>query len=238
MTGAPGVVEKLGKLCAPLLLRYPTLHLDGPTLRGTLPVEFENRELDRFAVEIDLTPVVEGNLPKVREVGGRIPWLLDRHVDSHGVACVCLPQDFLLRHTGHFDLSLFVEGPVRDFFIGQALVERGVAWPHGEWAHGEQAYKDWLDEFIRDATGEQLAAYLRTLSKYEMKGHLPCPCGSGQRIRNCHLQFLMLLRKMITPKGARDIIAGITQRVAESQASASSLLARGVAHGLPTRRRK
>lgn len=201
-----GVMDEIHNKLHSLVERYPTLHIVGNELiRGSLPIEEAGSELDRFSVEIDFSPLQQGLLPKVSETGGRIPHHEDRHINvKDGTACVCLPEDYFLRHAGPFDPVTFLDGPVRDFFIGQALVARGDPWPYGEWKHGDAGRGDWLSEFFESLSQIEIKAYLDLLSLKELKGHFICPCGSSRRIRNCHLQFIKLLRKMIPPNKAEE----------------------------------
>lgn len=188
-------------------------------VRGTLPLEHGGEELDHFSIEVDLSPVRAGDLPIVREVGGRIPWTKDRHVNEDGSACVCLPEDYLQKHPGAFDLGEFLSGPVTSFFIGQALVDRGHEWPHGEWAHGEQGTGAWLQEFLESLTPKQLRDYLVVLADAEPKGHCWCPCGRRLRLSGCHLAFIRLLRRHISVEQARKHLeAGPRQRPAGRRA--------------------
>ncbi len=200
--------EILDKLRLLIVIRFPTLHLiEDRYLRGSYPVEEAGNELDRFSIEVDFDPLNQEQMPKVRETGGRIPWREDCHVNKDGTACVCLPEDYFFKYPGRFDPLIFLEGPVRDYFIGQALVARGDPWPHGEWQHGNVGRTDWFTEFIEGLSPIQMKAYLEILSLKELKGHITCPCGSLQRIRNCHLPFLKLLRIAISSSTARKILS-------------------------------
>jgi hypothetical protein len=203
----------LARVREALAVQYPMLHLVGgavvPRLRGSIAITDETRELTWFAVEIDLAPVTTGGLPTVRETGGRIPWIIDRHVLPDGSACVCLPADYFLRHPGPFDLLAFLDGPVRGYFVGQALVEQGEPWPQGEWRHGTAGRDDWFKEFLDGLSAQQWSAYLETLAVRELKGHLTCPCGSGRRVRHCHLPLLRLLGRAISPESARELLGRV-----------------------------
>jgi hypothetical protein len=190
---------------------FPALHLDAgggrPLARGTLTIDDAGREVDRFLVEIDFGPLAAGELPKVWETEGRIPRTAKRHVNAEdGSACVCLPEDYFLRHPGRFDVVTFLEGPVRDFFVGQAIVERGGAWPHGEWGHGGAGKEEWAKGFIDSLPAGQFGAYVNVMAMKELKGHIGCPCGSGRRARDCHLELLRLLRAQVSRATAMDMI--------------------------------
>lgn len=208
LAASRGVMDKIRNKLRSLVERYPTMQVIGDELiRGSLPIEEAGNELDRFSVEIDFNPLRQWQLPKVRETGGRIPHHEDRHINvKDGTACVCLPEEYFLRHPGPFDPFIFLDGPVRDFFIGQALVARGDPWQHGEWKHGDNGRKDWLDEFLKKQSPVELKAYLESLAHKELKGHHLCPCGSHKKNRNCHLPLLNLLRIIISPIVARKFI--------------------------------
>lgn len=188
--------------------RFPNLHvIDGRYVRGSLGIVWEDKELDRFSIEIDLKPLSEGALPQVYETGGRIPRKADFHInEKDGSACVCLPEEYLLKNPGRFELLSFLEGPVYDFFVGQALVARGDPWPHGEWNHGSDGRNNWLTEFIKALPKEKLKAYLQILELRELKGHHVCPCGSQKRLRDCHLAFLKRLRTIIPVDKAKQLL--------------------------------
>jgi hypothetical protein len=211
MPGRNRLSADLSSLQSQLASRFPTLRLvtgDGRVvIRGMLLIEHEGRELDRFAVEIDLSQAGPATLPVVREVAGRIPRHVDRHVNADGSACVCLPEDYFSRNPGKLDAIAFVEGPVRDFFIGQALVERGDPWPHGEWGHGPAGLTEWLQAFSRSLTDDQRRAYASTFLIRKLRGHVPCPCGGGRKLRDCHMDLLMRLRAALPPERALQLLA-------------------------------
>jgi hypothetical protein len=178
---------------------YPQLHpeIRGEETRisGTFPIREGNTEVDRFIISMDLPSTYPDSLPAVREVGGRIPHTLDRHViPSSGVACVMVPdQRWELWPVGA-SLLAFVDGPLRNFFIGQALVERGEPWPFNEWAHGFQGRLDYYKSLIGTDDLRSICIYLDYLGKHKVKGHWDCPCLSGRRMRDCHYSLVKELR--------------------------------------------
>ena len=206
----PGFDVDLARLERELATQFPNLHLveEGgrPLIRGSLCWISNSQELARFSVLIDLEPLERRQLPVVREIGGRIPWTKNRHVNDDGSACVCLPDDYLLNNPGPFDVMTFLKGPILSFFAAQALVERGEPWPFGEWGHGDEGRVDWLKGFLASLSPTQWRAYLSLLAIPALKGHHPCPCGSGLRLRACHRLFVERLRSSVTPRAARKLI--------------------------------
>jgi hypothetical protein len=164
-------------------------------LRGSYVVRDGGAVLGRYQVEIRFPPNYPRDLPIVEEIGGRIPRISDRHISSDGTACLLVPEEWLL--AGDQSFRAFLDGPMKNFFLGQLLVEIGKPWPFGERQHGYegliQAYMEVLG--ISDAT--RVIAYFDCLRKKAIRGHHDCPCGSNKRLRYCHRTELQELAKRI-----------------------------------------
>jgi hypothetical protein len=187
--------------------RYPDLRLtieNGTLLfRGSFPVLYEGQVLDRFLIEISFPQGIT-KLPIVREIGGRIPKTVHRHVFTSGALCTEVPELTMLR--GNYSLLSYLDGPVRNYFIGQALVERGEPWPFGEWAHGKTGLLEAYGEILGVAGEREIRRYLDYLVHKKIKGHWACPCGSGKRLRECHADHLRELQHRIAPRIARQAL--------------------------------
>lgn len=191
---------------------YPNLVLrvvDGTAvIFGMFPVLDGNAVLDRFAVQVIFPDNYPDELPTVCEVGGRLPWLLDRHVNLNGTACLLVPDEWFICAEDQ-SFGAFMAGPVRNYFLGQALVEAGHPWPFGERKHGYaglvQAYEELLGVEGRDA----IFRYLGYLRRPDIKGHWGCPCGSGETLRRCHLEMLRTLQEKISPRNAATMLERI-----------------------------
>jgi len=193
-----------------LAAAFPTLHVaekEGKKhIRGSFPVMFEGKVLDRFSIDIKLELSGPNDLPVVREINGRIPWNIDRHVNDDGTACVCLPEDYFLKHPGRLDVLTFLQDPIHQYFLGQALVERGDPWPQGEWGHGSTGQKEFYLKLIGSDDPGVVTRYLDYLGRPKLKGHWVCPCGNGKKIRDCHRNNLNELRNKITVTSAKQML--------------------------------
>jgi len=182
---------------------YPELRLviadDTVFLRGSFTIEEDGETLDRYLVEIQFPDDYADSIPILREVGGRIPWTADRHVSNNplpGEACIIVPEEWLLRPDKD-SIRSFLSGPVRNFFIGQNLVEQGKPWPFGERDHGIKGLYQAYGELIGVSDPETVRRYLDLLSRDPIKRHWDCPCGNGKRLRDCHLELIRELQKKI-----------------------------------------
>lgn len=187
--------------------KYPDLRLvmdgDRPVLRGSFPVMHDGEVLDRFSIKITF-PNGIAKPPVIREIGGRIPQMTDRHVYDGGAICTEVPELTLLR--GKYSLVSYLDGPVRNYFLGQMLVERGEPWPFGEWAHGKPGLLQAYGEILGVNEEPAIRRFLDCLSHKKVKGHWDCPCGSGKRIRDCHVATLRRLHESIPPPIARQAL--------------------------------
>ena len=183
---------------------YPNLHfykINGIVqIRGSFLLQHEGKELDRYLIEILIPSDYPRSIPVVREIGDRIPKIPDRHMNEKGDACLFLAEERWEAWPIGSSFTDFLQGPVHNFFLGQSLVERGEQWPFGSWGHGAVGIKEYYSRLLGTEDSQIILSYLSILSKKEIKGHWYCPCGSGKRLRNCHLSFLVDLSKKIPPE--------------------------------------
>jgi len=179
-------------------------------IAGTFPLVYEGETVDRYEIELRLPPDFPDSIPTVRETGGRIPRNDDRHVSANGDACPIVPEEWLLRPDCDSVVS-FLNGPVRNFLLGQSLVEEGQPWPFGERPHGPDGLFQAYGEMLGTNDHSVIWRYLECLSRERIKGHWDCPCGSGKRLRNCHLAELRALREQVPARVAKRALMRITQ---------------------------
>lgn len=189
---------------------HPTLHLevsdDAVCVWGGYRLHDGSVEIAVYDLEIDLPVDYPNSPPAVREVGGRIPRVPDRHVNADGTLCLGVPESVWLACPNGFQLDDFLSGPVRGFLLGDALVALGHPWPSGEYAHGS----DGICEFYVGLIGTCDPSALRLLAVYLgkpwLKGHLRCPCGSGEPLRRCHLDTVRPLLGRLPPRLVQESI--------------------------------
>lgn len=178
-----------------LRANHPTLHAfvedDECWVRGTLSVS--DAVQDWYQLEILLPPEYPEQLPKVWEVGGRIPRHVDRHVFRDGALCLGAPLGLWLPLDGDFSITTVVDGPLRSFLIGNSLVEQGEPWPHGELLHGRPGLLQQVCELVGSENPVDAALLLLDVANEELRGHSPCPCGSGKKFSKCHRDLVRRL---------------------------------------------
>lgn len=191
--------------------KYPDLrsvtHDGKQVFRGSFPIIHENEDIDRFLIEIRF-PDGFTKLPRVYEIGGRVPRTMERHVFPGGHICAEVPELTILR--GYSFVS-YLDGPVRNYFIGQGLVEKGQPWPFKEWAHGKAGLLEAYGELLGLSEEAEIRRYLDCLGHKKIKEHWPCPCGSRNQIRQCHAVDLKRLQETFPSRIAQEALKRLNQ---------------------------
>jgi len=188
---------------------YPNLHFypekDRVFIRGSFPIIYDGKILDRYLIEVELLPDYPESIPIVRETGGRIPKTLDHHINiPAGDICLFFPDERWKIYPPNSTFLDFLNGPVRNYFIGESLVELGQPWPFGQWSHDAEGIIEYYSNLLGTQDLAVILKYLEYLSKPRLKGHWDCPCGSGERLRNCHFNELIDLSAKISPEIAKQ----------------------------------
>ena len=163
--------------------------------------------MDCYRIEVVLASDHPHAPPVVYETGYRIPRVSDRHVNQGvnvGSLCLGVPEEIWGFVSSGLDIGTFLDGPVRSFLVGNSLVERGEPWPSGEWAHGAAGICRFYEQQIGIGDPEGVRRLLEYLERPRIKGHWPCPCGSGAKLRNCHMRPVLELQKRLPQKGVRE----------------------------------
>jgi hypothetical protein len=183
---------------------YPNLHLVPPftaqhaTVRGTLAIAHDGREVDSFSLEVQVPSEFPRCWPRIWEVGGRIPRTLERHVyPSDGSLCILLPEEAYFTLPRTLTVTQYLDGPVRNYLIGQCSVEVGRGWPWGERSHGIQGIEEFYQEILGTPDRITIATFIVLILEGRFKGHWPCPCGSGKPIRRCHKDVIYSIKERI-----------------------------------------
>jgi hypothetical protein len=193
-------------LKAELKKKYPDLRVivqgDLVFLIGSFPILHDGIELDRFQIMVQIAGNFPESIPIVRETGGRVPNSPDWHTYDKGALCVMVPEEWLANPESG-SIMAFLDGPVRNYFLGHTLAESGLQRPMGERSHGSRGLLEAYGEMVGSAEPISIRKYLAFLSKDRVKGHWDCPCGSGNKLRKCHMNHFLNLQKKISSKIAR-----------------------------------
>ena len=198
--------DLLDKMKVEVQAAYTNLHFypesDRVIVRGTFPIIDSGEELDRYSIDIVLLAEYPDAIPLVWETGGKIPRDIDHHINKGCEACLFIPDERWKVYPPGMSFLEFLNGPVRNFFLGQSIFRRTAKWPFGQRSHGTAGIQEYYGELLVTNDTTVILGYLECLSRSMLKGHWSCPCKSGMRIRDCHRDQIHELRAKIPPEVA------------------------------------
>ena len=179
-------------------LRDISLQNQKTVIRGPLSFEasFDGFPVitDCFDIELVIPDAYPEVLPVVREIGGRINQRY-KHLNQDGTLCLATPIEKRLFFLEKESLLGFVNNLVIPYLYGYCYWKKHGQHPFGERAHGVEG----IIEYYRDDLGlgnhVNILAMLAFLFEYGYRGHLPCPCKSGLKVRECHSEVLLQLHR-------------------------------------------
>jgi hypothetical protein len=196
---------------AGLLAQYSGLRVQ-PQMNGTLILAgkfqfnacYKGKAIsDAYAIQIEVPDHFPTDLPRVKEVGGRIPPEFHHYPD--GTLCLGSPIRLALDLGREANLPRFVERFVLPYLYGFSHREQFGSLPFDELKHGHEGIVQDLERMLQ-ATGERTCLDLLRLAGCERRkaNRQLCPCGSGRRVGKCHNRILNRLRRQMGRLACRD----------------------------------
>jgi len=194
---------------------YPDFWLDiskqSVSVRGSFPATADNKIIGRFKVLIEFPENYPKSLPRVFETDGRIPHSRERHINEidvpvygakKGSACLFVPEEMSKYCPEGSSFVDFLKGPVNDFFLWQIEYElSGNPSVKGR-GHGVEGTIEFYKEKIGTDDLHEIIKFVNYIAR-DAKGHWPCYCGSGQKLKNCHYVKVMNFKKQVSRKLAK-----------------------------------
>lgn len=136
--------------------------------------------------------------------------IIDRHIMYNGQACLGVNAEIGMRWQAGSTIVDFLRQLVQPFLVWQAYYESfGKAPPWGEREHFEAGIISFYKEILKIEDDRHIRAFMTLLGrKNQPKGHEPCPCNSGKKLRDCHRATIGEARKILKVRDVqRDIIS-------------------------------
>lgn len=126
---------------------------------------------DELPYVIDINKLIKTNYP---------------HRYSDGRLCLATDTEIRIRFLEGFDLLTWMLDYVEVYYFSYEYFQRYGVFPFGDRSHGCRGIiQTYQDNF---KTENEYAAYkiMKHIVQHPYRGHHMCPCGSGDKIRDCH----------------------------------------------------
>ncbi len=155
---------------------------------------------DDYDIEILIPEDYPRNPPKVKEISNKIPRNKDNHVyPSDGTLCLGAPLAVKRTFAQERTLLWFTREQVARFLFSYSYKQKYGVMPFGELPHGPEGLLKYYKDLFLVADNWVVLGLLKVLADDNYRGHTVCPCGSGQKLRNCHGDILREIKEYQKP---------------------------------------
>lgn len=180
-----------------LMQYYPDMHLCLSTeeeiaLEGTILI---NRTAKGFtlyktyAVKV-VVPLGTEDLPYVIDAGNAIDSQYP-HRYRDGKLCLETDASIKVRFVGGMTLRGWMSEFVESYYFSYEFYQRYGEFPFGERSHGLVGIIQTYSDFFHEPDVIKTIRIMASIVSSKYRGHQPCPCGSGKKLRSCHGPFTM-----------------------------------------------
>lgn len=172
--------------------KYPNLKYDDKKniLTGTINICKKcNDEIIRKSYDL-LIDFNKSSVPYVYDIGKKIKKNYEhKYVDSR----LCLATDveqfiFLQKEQ---KISLWIEHFVEPYFISYEYYQLYGIYPFGSYSHGKKGIIEFYEQYFNLENEKNSLDIIKYILLKKYRGHDLCPCGSNQKIRKCHKNFIL-----------------------------------------------
>ncbi|MCA2992089.1 hypothetical protein [Gemmatimonas sp.] len=178
-----------------------------------------------YEIDIRVPMAFPRELPRVYEIGGKIPQ--DFHRLPDGALCLGSPAGQRIQLGKTPSIGQFIDRVVIPYLYGHAHMMRVGRMPFDELAHGSVGLEDDARQIFGLPHSMSVSSLLgfagmrrRVANKHR------CPCGSGRRLGRCHNTLVNCARDVLGRAACREqanLIDKIRAREADARGNARSL---------------
>lgn len=155
----------------------------------------EGRLIKAFNIKISLLKKYPNAVPIVYSTGDEIEKIDDYHISKDGI--ICFDHTYTLNKLASGGLRLydFIEFYFPKYFSWVLLKQSGKVENLKEWAHQDDGTIQYFQELLGINDIEKISSFLECYFKIAKPSrNEKCYCGSGIKLKNCHLNAITILR--------------------------------------------
>lgn len=139
---------------------------------------------------------------------------IDRHIMSDGCACLGVTAEIGRKWRTNPRILYFLDEIVSPFLVWQAYYDsHGKPPPWGQRSHYGEGVLEFYSEILQLPNEPYIVKFIQLLArKNNPKGHEECPCGSGEKLRNCHHRNVSKARESIAWQDAKIDLLSINNK--------------------------
>lgn len=150
---------------------------------------------DNFNLKIEIPSDFPSTIPKVFEIDNKIP--KDYHKNSSTELCLGTPVDLYVKWKER-TFSFFIKEIVNPYLYRWIYFNKFGYEPWDDRSHGKNGIIEFYSEYLEiKADFNKVFKFLYILINGNVRSNTFCPCGSGRKIKSCHMHKLNKLLKKV-----------------------------------------
>lgn len=142
---------------------------------------------DSYNIKITIPNKYPYAFPKLYELENKFPHTPERHVNGDDSCCLCSLQEEDIVSQKGISIESFIKKYVIPFLANQTYYDLNNEYAGGEYAHGDLGVLQYYQELFSLSDTKSTYEMLCKLENSKLKRYDLCYCGSGEKLKKCHL---------------------------------------------------
>jgi len=145
-------------------------------------------------------------IPIVKEVDEKIRRDDNWHINKEGICCLDIEHDLEFQAKRGIEITSFYREKVYPFFANTTYKTRTGEYANGEYDHNFGGVIQFYQESMGLQKADLIVKILTGVLTNNIPGrNRPCLCGSGVKIKNCHLSEINFLKSVSKERLKKDL---------------------------------
>lgn len=195
-------------------------------IEGTYNLSSSYKEIylyRKYNIMIKVPEIYPEKLPQVFDIDNIIPKEFE-HFYTDGSLCLGSPMELYLSALEH-EISEFLIKHIDSYLYSATyFIKYNCQFPYGERSHGLMGILEFWKEYLSTNDFGIIYNVMDYISKDNYRGHNLCPCGSKEKVRNCHgNKILPIIKNSLSNivKGEINLFDKEVKKIIEQQKTTS-----------------
>ncbi len=183
--------------------KYPRIqyeHKDGfdycHRVKGEIDImDSEGTFWGTFLISVDFHRSYHKGFAILFDHSKAFPWTLDWHTNKGGECCICSPIEKIEQSHSRITVLGFMDEYVIPFYSNQIYRREFGSYKNGSYGHYKEGIWESLEEEFNTKDRGVIKEILNRMGRNRGRNDL-CFCGSGKKLKKCHLQRERVLKEL------------------------------------------
>ncbi|UFH34550.1 SEC-C metal-binding domain-containing protein [Flavobacterium acetivorans] len=162
--------------------------------------------VDSFDIKVTIPRNYPHGFPLLFETGNKFEHIPDRHISEDGSCCVSSLQESDLVSQKGITIKDFFLRYVIPYLANQLYFDSQEEWANGDYEHGSDGILQYYRELFKMDDIEQVISLLYFFNTKKMNRNDNCFCGSGSKLKRCHLDVYCNIKDFSKTRIEMDLL--------------------------------